>query len=211
MTAVLVAGGLVGSIPIALWLRQSGSRRPTDLPRLTSWTALLVVPAAVLGVWTAAARVPGPWHWAAAAYAVGGAVLAWVDLDVHRIPDRILGWTAAAVAVGLVVPAAIEGYWTDLFRALGGAAALGGLYLVMALLGSMGLGDVKLACLTGAVLAVQGWHVLGVGTVAAFALGAVAGLVLLVTSKASRADHLAFGPAIITGAVLAPAVLAAVA
>ncbi len=51
------------------------------------------------------------------------------------------------------------------------AGGLGGFYLMLALGWSMGLGDVKLAAVTGAALGAHGWDRVLTATVAAF-LGA---------------------------------------
>ena len=79
---------------------------------------------------------------------------------------------------------------------------LGVIFLGLALAGSMGLGDVKLAAVTGLLLGWLGWPAVVLGTVSAFLLAAVVAVVLLVRG-APRTSHLAFGPAIIAGAAVA--------
>ncbi len=54
-----------------------------------------------------------------------------------------------------------------------GGAALALLYLLFAVVATMGLGDVKLAALTGAVLAAQSWRHVILGTMVAFAAAAI--------------------------------------
>jgi leader peptidase (prepilin peptidase) / N-methyltransferase len=195
------AGGLVAGGLAAWWLRQGRYRREDDRPRLAlkhAWVVcpLIAVAAAILG-----ATVTGAWVAAAALYAAGGVVLGWIDMDVHRIPDRVLLWVAPVVGAAIVAGAAVEGSWAGVQGALLGAATLGVVFLVLAL-GSMGLGDVKLAVVTGAVLGAQGWGVLFRGTFAAFLFAGVFGVVLLVTGRAKRTDHIAFGAAIVAGAVI---------
>ena len=137
-------------------------------------------------------------------YLVGGVVLALVDLDVHRLPDRILlVWAAATLTVlgaELVLADAGAG---ALGRAAIGGVVSGLVYLVMALVASMGLGDVKLAALTGTVLGAHSWPSIYVGTLAAFAAAALIAGAILATRRGRRHDHLAFGPAIVAGALFA--------
>jgi leader peptidase (prepilin peptidase)/N-methyltransferase len=102
----------------------------------------------------------------------------------------------------LLAAAAGTAGWGVLVTALLAAAAMAALFLVLAVVGSMGLGDVKLAGVTGLMLGALGWSAVTTGVVAGFGAGAVAALWLLVRG-ASRDSHLAFGPAIIIGAAVA--------
>ncbi|WP_127794276.1 A24 family peptidase [Agromyces sp. LHK192] len=125
-----------------------------------------------------------------------------IDLDTHRLPNVIVGW--AAVVLGCLVFAAsvIGGDLAALGRALLGGAALFSGYLVVALVsrGGLGMGDVKLAGVLGLVLGYFGWPQLAVGAFAAFALGGVAGILLIVTGRARRGDGIPFGPWMLAGA-----------
>jgi leader peptidase (prepilin peptidase)/N-methyltransferase len=64
----------------------------------------------------------------------------------------------------------------------------------------MGLGDVKAAASVGTLLAWLGWGALLFGAVAGFLLAALYGVVLLVSGRASRKQHIPFGPFMIAGA-----------
>ena len=90
-----------------------------------------------------------------------------------------------------------------MLKMLAGLALAGG-YLVLALISpsGLGMGDVKLAGLLGIVLGWYGWEQVLAGTIAAFVLGGLAAVVLLVTARADRRTHLAFGPWMIAGAVV---------
>lgn len=118
---------------------------------------------------------------AAAAWIAGfGIVLSFVDSTVHRLPDRLTMPALAGAAAILTASA-----YGHLLSAVAGAAALGGFYLVMVLLRphAIGLGDAKLALLTGLVL---GWFRLSAavaGLIAAVAVGGVVGLLLLATRR----------------------------
>jgi leader peptidase (prepilin peptidase)/N-methyltransferase len=159
--------------------------------------------AAVPGAVGAGAVVPAYW-WAAAVTIA----LALTDLDVHRIPNRILYPGTVVGAVLLTAGSAVDGDLGAMLRALAGGGLYFTLLLVIALAarGGFGFGDVKLAFLLGLFLAYISWEVLAVGVFGGFAVGGVAAAVLLVLRRAGRKDAIAFGPAMIAGAYLALAV-----
>jgi len=78
------------------------------------------------------------------------------------------------------------------------------LYLALLLISpaAMGLGDVKLALSLGTLLAWFGWRTLIAGGFAGFGLGGLFGVGLLVSGRATRKQHIAFGPFMILGAFL---------
>ncbi|WP_211489841.1 prepilin peptidase [Georgenia thermotolerans] len=140
-----------------------------------------------------------------------GTVLTVIDWRTHRLPDRIVLAGTVGVLVLLGAAAATGDAWAVLGR--GVAAALVSLvgYFILALLrsGGLGLGDVKLGGLLGLWLGWFGWpHVLA-GALAAFLLGGVIALVLLVTRRASRTSAIAFGPWMVLGAAVTTALAAA--
>ncbi|MBM3696506.1 MAG: prepilin peptidase [Actinobacteria bacterium] len=143
-----------------------------------------------------------PGYWWAAGVAIA---LTLTDLDVRRIPDRILLPGAVMTAVLLGLGATGDGEPMAAVRAAGGGAAYFGLLLVVALAarGGFGFGDVKLGVLLGMVLAYRSWGVLAVGAFASFALGGLAAIALLATRRAKRKDAIPFGPAMVAGAALA--------
>ncbi|MET4158735.1 prepilin peptidase [Agromyces sp. PvR057] len=128
--------------------------------------------------------------------------LALIDLDTKRLPNVIVLW-AAILLGGLVVAASlVAGDPMAIGRALLGGVGLFSLYLLLAIAsrGGLGMGDVKLAGVLGLVLAYFGWAELAVGAFAAFLLGGLAGLVLLVTRRAGRRTAIPFGPWMLLGA-----------
>ena len=134
-----------------------------------------------------------------------GLALAVIDIEHHRLPDAIVLPLYPVTAVGLVLNevCAAEGHWLP---AMCGAAiwgaTIGGLWLITGGSG-MGLGDVKLAPLLGAVLGWLGIAEAVIGLFAAFALGAIIGLVLIVARRRARRSRMAFGPFLLGGALLA--------
>ncbi|MFB6391613.1 prepilin peptidase [Polymorphospora lycopeni] len=139
-----------------------------------------------------------------------GVVLAFVDLACLRLPDPLV-LTMLGVAVGGLTGAAfLTGTGTGLVRAAGaGAACLAG-YVVLALLpGSrLGFGDVKLGGVLGLPLGWLGWDTVLSGVVLPYLLGGPVALALLLTGRIARDTPLPFGPALLTGALLAVALTA---
>jgi len=129
-------------------------------------------------------------------------VLAVIDLDVHRLPDRIVLPAYLVGAVLLTAAALLSGDPARLIvAAIGGGAMLvfyGLLFIVYP--AGMGLGDVKLAGVLGLFLGFLGWPQLAVGAAAAFVLGGVFAIVLLATGRARRGTGIPFGPWMIVGA-----------
>ena len=154
------------------------------------------------------------WHFGASAavpaylYLVAIAlVLTLIDLDVHRLPNSIV-LPAYPVGAALLAAASWEaGSWTALGRAAIGGMVLFVAYLLMmigsaAVLGAtgMGFGDVKLAGVVGMYLAWLGWGELAVGAFAAFLLGGLFSIGLLMTRRADRKSGVPFGPWMLAGA-----------
>jgi leader peptidase (prepilin peptidase) / N-methyltransferase len=127
-----------------------------------------------------------------------------IDVRTHRLPDRIVLPTLAALLVLIAIDALVTADTAPLLRAGGGLLVLGGFYAALRLLSrdGMGGGDVKLAAAIGLLLGWHGWHPLAVGAASAFVLGAVHAAVLLVLRRADRHTRIAFGPWMIAGAVL---------
>ena len=128
--------------------------------------------------------------------------LAAIDLDVRRLPDRIV---LPSYAVGLVLLGAADLLRADLLSfgtALAGSGAAALLFAVLWFVrpGGMGLGDVKLAGVLGLFLGQLGVAQLAVGVFAGFLLGGVFGIALLVSRRAGRRSAIPFGPWMLAGA-----------
>lgn len=140
-----------------------------------------------------------------AAFAWFGAMsiaLTAIDLDTFRLPDAVLLPSSAAIAALLVVTALSTGDLLPLVRAMIGGAALFAFYFVLRLArpGGMGAGDVKLSAVIGLVLGWLGWGPLVVGAFAAFVVGGVFGIALMVRRRATRRSAIPFGPWMLIGA-----------
>ena len=131
-----------------------------------------------------------------------GVTLAVIDFETLRLPDRL---TLPSYPVGLVL-LAIPADWPALGRAVLAAAVTGAAAFALALLaprGGLGLGDVKLLGVLGLFLGWLGWGVLVTGVAIGFVLGAAAAVAMLASGRAGLRDHLAFGPWLIAGALVA--------
>ena len=190
------------NVPVVSWLllgrRCRDCRAPISnrYPLVEAGTAALFVTVAVRFVGHPAA-LPAFLYLAAVSVA-----LALIDLDVHRLPDTIVLPSYVVLAVTLVAVSALSGDWWASLRAAIGAAVLFGFYFALALIrpGGMGFGDVKLAGVLGAALAWLGWGTLVVGSFAAFLLGGLFAIVLLLTRRADRGSGIPFGPWMLLGA-----------
>ena len=128
--------------------------------------------------------------------------LALIDLDTHLLPNRIVlpGYVVGALLLGAAGFAG--GHSDDMVRAGLGLSILWAVYLSLGLIyrGGMGFGDVKLAGLLGLFLGYLGWGELVVGGFAAFLLGGLFAVGLLLTRRANRKSGIPFGPWMLAGA-----------
>lgn len=128
--------------------------------------------------------------------------LAAIDLDVHRLPNSIVLPAYLVGGVALTVAAISAADLVSLARAAAGAGILFAFYLVLALIAprGMGMGDVKLAGVLGLFLGWFGWEALAVGALAAFLLGGLYGVILILARRARRTTGIPFGPWMLAGA-----------
>lgn len=133
-----------------------------------------------------------------------GVVLAAVDLEHHRLPDRLTATGAVVSGLALLVDASLMTSWSALLRGLLCAAVAFAVFLLMALISpsGMGFGDVKLATLLSLHTGWLGWQLAILAILGGFAAGAVAALILVVTRLATPRTAIPFGPALLFGAWL---------
>jgi leader peptidase (prepilin peptidase)/N-methyltransferase len=137
---------------------------------------------------------------------VWGCTLAVIDLEVSRLPDRLVlpAYPVGGVLLGVCAVVSGDGFALLRVVACSGAAVV--VYLTIAVVGSrvegLGLGDVKLAGVLGGLLAWFGWYPAVLGLAAGFAVGGVVTAVLLVARRVDRRSSLPFGPSMVFGAYL---------
>ncbi|MCU1544725.1 MAG: prepilin peptidase [Microbacteriaceae bacterium] len=152
--------------------------------------------------WSSAATASGVVLIAFLYLAAVSVALALIDLDTHRLPDRIVLPAYVVGGVLLTTAAAVVGDYPALVRGAIGLAVLWFAYFAMAWLypGGMGFGDVKLAGVLGLYLGWLGWEQVMFGAFAAFLLGGMFAIVLLATRRADRTSGIPFGPWMLAGA-----------
>jgi len=128
--------------------------------------------------------------------------LAFIDIEHHRLPNAIVLPSYLVGIVLLGTASIVGGDYTALIRAAIGLGAMAIAYFLLAMLwkGSMGFGDVKLAGVLGLYLGWTGWGSLIVGSIGAFLLGGIFGLVLILLRKTTRKSGIPFGPWMVLGA-----------
>lgn len=194
------------NVPVLSWLLLRGRCRDCRAPISARY------PAVEAGTAVLFALVAGhvqPWAVPAFAYlAAIGVALALIDLDTHRLPNAIVLPSYVVLPVLLALASWGSGDWPALLRAVIGGVALwtGYFALCLAYPSGMGFGDVKLAGLLGGALAWLGWGEFAVGAFAAFVLGGVFSVVLLLLGRARRGTGIPFGPWMLLGAAVGVAV-----
>ncbi|MEO7803149.1 MAG: prepilin peptidase [Actinomycetota bacterium] len=129
-------------------------------------------------------------------------VLSAIDLEVRRLPNKVL-WPASIAAVALGLAAAlISRDLTNLSTALLGTLAYGlpMLGIGLAVPGGMGGGDIKFAGYLGWHLGWLGLGRVAVGALLGFILGGLLGIALLLAGRKGRKDAIPFGPSMAFGA-----------
>lgn len=197
-----LVGAVLGWWPLAGW-----ARRTMKSQRMPQRTIRITVAVSTGLVWGLLALRLGPAAVlpAALAFAAASSVLAVVDLAEKRLPNAVIVPLLAAVAVLLLAASALTGTWSRMLAALIGCAAMFLLFVLLTLVAprSLGMGDVKLAAPVGLLL---GWFGLGawlLGLVAGAVIGGVVAVIALASRRVTLRGSVAFGPAMLAGAVLA--------
>lgn len=134
-----------------------------------------------------------------------GIILSYVDAAVHRLPDTLTTRVFAGTTTFLTISAATTPAWQQLLVALGGAIALGTIYLIIVMVrpNSLGLGDAKLAPTIGLFLTWLHPAAIITGLIAIITIGIVAAAILLATRRIQRHQAFAHGPVMLVGAFIA--------
>jgi leader peptidase (prepilin peptidase)/N-methyltransferase len=191
------------NIPVISWLVLKGRCRHCK----TKISARYPLVELLTGALFAAMAVKFGAHAVLPAYlylAAVGIALAAIDLDVYRLPDVL---TLPSYGVGLVLLgiAAVTGPGhTPFVRAVLGLAALLGFYGLVWLVypAGMGFGDVKLSGVLGLYLGWVGWGALAMGAFAAFLIGGIVSIGIVLFAEGGRKTKVPFGPFMIVGALV---------
>lgn len=186
------------NVPVLGWLMLRGRcydcHTPISAryPLVEAGTGLVF---ALVGLRFAETPAALPAYWAFAAL---GIALSLIDLDVRRLPNALVVPAYPILAALLVVAAAPQAG----LRALIGGLGLFTIFLVIAIAAprSMGFGDVKLAGVVGAMTAWMSWGTLLTGALLSFLFGALVGVLLISSQRATRRSTIPFGPFLILGA-----------
>ncbi len=199
------------NVPVLSWLALRGTcaacRAPISsrypLVELATALAFAGVVAFALSTWRALPTVALILVIVAFLYLAAITIaLALIDLDVHRLPNAIVLPSYVVLAVLFTAACLFGAPWEALLRAAIGGAALFAFYWVLRVArpGGMGGGDVKLAGVLGAAMGWIGWGALIVGAFAAFVVGGIVGIALMLTRRATRRTAIPFGPYMLLGA-----------
>ncbi|MFJ6199107.1 peptidase A24 [Micromonospora sp. NPDC092111] len=142
--------------------------------------------------------------WLVVLYA--GMLLSMVDVRTRRLPTPVIGVAALGLGMTLVGHAFATDQGQTLIRAGLAAGALGGFYLLIAVLGgsAVGLGDVRLTTLLGGALGALDWPAVLYGCLLPYLLAAPEAVIRLALR---RQPDLAFGPYLLAGAFLSVALI----
>ncbi len=202
-----------------IWMRHSGWRIQArclsesgvdPLPRRALLWTVGLVGAVVAVVYYRQAGACGP-----VVVTMVGGVSAVVDARCHRLPTRYTAVMAGGVLFALIscgIEAVLGAAQTGTARAGLGELALDvavGIAVWVLPLGlghatraGVGMGDVRLAPVLGAMLGTLGWEAAVAGLVVAFLAGGAFALWRLASGSASVHSRIAMGPALIGGSLI---------
>ncbi|MDQ0373902.1 prepilin peptidase [Cellulomonas humilata] len=195
------------NVPLVSWLLLRGRCRDCSSPISARYPLVELATGVLFVVVTVWVGFDAPAVWALPAFLYLAAVsvaLAMIDIDTKTLPDKIVLPSYVVAIVLLAVASWGAGDWGALLRAGLGCVVLWTFYFVVvfAYPKGMGFGDVKLAGLLGLYLGWVGWGALAVGSFAAFLLGGVFSIGLLLLRRAGRKTGIPFGPWMLLGAAV---------
>ena len=139
------------------------------------------------------------------AFATALVILSAIDIEHHRLPNKVLGAASVAGAVLFLGAAAIDGRWVNLEHAALGAVFYGLPMLVIGLAApsAMGGGDVKFAPYLGFHLGWLGLRIVLAGGLLGLVAGGLGGAAALLVGGKGMKDPIPFGPFMAAGALAA--------
>jgi leader peptidase (prepilin peptidase)/N-methyltransferase len=139
------------------------------------------------------------------AFIFGGVLLAVIDWKVKRLPTRLVYLTLAGVGAGLVFASLVEWDWVPLATAAAGGMLFANAFFLIWFVARkfygmmiLGLGDVRLALVLGAVLGWYGLEYVLYGALAGNLLALLLAAVLSIHQRKLLLRY-SFGPPLIAG------------
>jgi leader peptidase (prepilin peptidase)/N-methyltransferase len=191
------------NIPVLSWLLLRGKSRCCGEPISIRYPLVEAGTAALFAAVTAWAGVS--WLLPALLYLAAISVsLGLIDIEHQRLPNAIVLPSYPVAAALLIIPALTAHEPGRLVRMAICAFGTYAFYFILMLIQprGMGFGDVKLSGILGGYLGWFGWGPAIVGGFLAFAVGGVAGLLLMLARRAGMKTMIPFGPYMLIGAWL---------
>jgi leader peptidase (prepilin peptidase) / N-methyltransferase len=196
------------NIPVASWLVLRGSCRHCAASISVRYLLVELLTGALFGAVA--------WVWGLAPLLPVLLVFTWslvvatvIDLEHHIIPNRLTLRLPFVLLPLLVIAAAVDGSWSDLWRALIAGVAVPGVMLLLSesfrfLRGQagIGMGDIKLAISLGLVVGYLGGVQLVVFAYASIISAVVIAIGLMLAGRAKLASRIPFGPYLAIGAMV---------
>ena len=192
------------NIPVVSWLLLRGRCRDCHASISPQYP---LVELACAGLFAGLAARFG-YDWALPAYLVlfaGLLALSVIDIETMLLPQVIVWPLSVAVAVLFVLAAAIAGQWHDLLIGAISGAVWFIVFFAMNFASPklLGFGDVRLAPVLGLALGWLGWRYVVLGFFAANLIGAVVGIALIATHRATRQQRIPYGVFLAAGCAVA--------
>ncbi len=192
------------NVPVVSWLILRGRCRNCSSPISVRYPLVELASGIVFA--GAAARIG--FHWDLAAYLVMLAsllALSLIDLEHLVLPKRIVYPSIATVFALLILAAAVDDRWHDLFVAVISAVAWFVVFFIINAVSprALGFGDVRLAPLLGLGLGWLGFRYVILGFFSANLIGALVGVALIATKRMSRHQQIPYGVFLALGTALA--------
>jgi leader peptidase (prepilin peptidase)/N-methyltransferase len=144
------------------------------------------------------------WIW----FVATALILSKIDFREHRLPNLLVLTAYVGGLLGFALVAQAQGDFDLLVRVIAGSVIASLAYLVIHLLGGMGMGDVKYAAVVGLYLGSLGWTYLYIGSLISFAGAGLWVLPLMFSKRKTR--NVPFGPFMALGVVLSGIIAAGV-
>jgi leader peptidase (prepilin peptidase)/N-methyltransferase len=192
------------NVPVVSWLVLRGRCRACGAPISRRYPLV----EATTGLLFAGLAWCFGWDWALPAYlamVAGLFALAMIDFDCRLLPKKVVYPLLALVGGLLAFASAMTGDWRALGIGAICAVAWFALFFAINLASpkAMGFGDVRLSLVLGLGLGWLGVSEVVVGFFAANLLGAVVGVVLIATKRATRKTAVPYGVFLALGAAVA--------